>query len=80
MIRVKILNLLKTFFIYLITNKSGNYKFSVNGREVIATFTDEPNKEIMSQIKEILLGNIKNSVIDVEDDAKHKKAIARDAL
>ena len=75
---MKVLNLLKTFFIYLITDKSGDYKFSVNGREVIATFTDEPNKDILPRLKEILLGNIKTTTSKSECDTKHPKSNARD--
>lgn len=74
---MKISNSLKVLFIYFITNKSGTYKFTVNGREVIATFTDEPNKEIMSSIKGILLGNVKNTTTKTETDAKHKESIER---
>ena len=74
---MKISNSLKVLFIYFITNKSGTYKFTVIGREVIATFTDEPNKEIMSSIKGILLGNVKNTTTKTETDAKHKESIER---
>ena len=42
--------------IFVITDKSGEYKFNVKGHEISATFTDKPNKEILPRLKEILLG------------------------
>ena len=53
---MKVINMLKSFMIFVITDKSGEYKFSVKGHEISATFTDKPNKEILPRLKEILLG------------------------
>lgn len=53
---MKVINMLKIFMIYIITDKSGEYKFIVKGHEISATFTDKPNKEILPRLKEILLG------------------------
>ena len=53
---MKVINMLKTFMIFVITDKSGEYKFNVKGHEISATFTDMPNKEILPRLKEILLG------------------------
>lgn len=58
---MKVINMLKSFMIYVITDKSGEYKFSVKGHEISATFTDKPNKEILPRLKEILLGEVNSS-------------------
>ena len=55
---MKVINMLKSFMIYVITDKSGEYKFNVKGHEISATFTDKPNKEILPRLKEILLGEV----------------------
>ena len=53
---MKVINMLKTFMIFVITDKSGEYKFNVKGHEISATFTAKPNKGILPRLKEILLG------------------------
>ncbi len=35
----------------------GEYRFSVKDYEIIATFAEKPNAEILPRIKEILLGD-----------------------
>ena len=56
---MNVLSVLKFFMIYVITDKRGEYKFIVKGREVEATFTDEPNPHIVPQLRGILLGDTK---------------------
>ena len=45
------------FFHWLSTDNRGEYRFTVKGHEVVATFSDKPDKEIFSRMKEILLGD-----------------------
>ena len=54
---MNVLSVLKFFMIYVITDKRGEYKFIVKGREVEASFTEEPNPDIVPQLKTILLGD-----------------------
>ncbi len=56
---MKVLKKLKVYLIYMLTDKRGEYKFHVNGREVEATFTDEPNPHIVPRLRDILLGDTK---------------------
>ena len=56
---MKVLKKLKIYLIYMLTDKRGEYKFHVKGREVEATFTDEPNPHIVPQLRGILLGDTK---------------------
>jgi hypothetical protein len=78
--KMKVINMLKTFMIYVITDKSGEYKFSVKGHEISATFTDKPNKEILPRLKEILLGEANLSTskeaaeTEPEDESLHTDA------
>ena len=48
---------LKIFFHWLSTDNRGEYRFTVKGHEVVATFSEKPNKEILTRLKEILLGD-----------------------
>ena len=48
---------IKWLFYYLKTDKRGEYTFYVKGHKVVANFTEEPNTELFSRIKEILLGD-----------------------
>ena len=50
---MNVLSVLKFFMIYVITDKRGEYKFIVKGREVEASFTEEPNPDIVPQLKTI---------------------------
>ena len=42
---------------FILTDTHGECVLNINGVEVIATFTEKPNKEIFSRMKEILLGD-----------------------
>ena len=57
--KMKVLKKLKVYLIYMLTDKRGEYKFHVKGREVEATFTDEPNPHIVPRLRDILLGDTK---------------------
>ncbi len=48
---------LKAFWRFFETDQRAEYRYSVKEYEVIALFTEKPNEEIFSRIKEILLGN-----------------------
>ena len=48
---MNVLSVLKFFMIYVITDKRGEYKFIIKGREVEASFTEEPNPDIVPQLK-----------------------------
>ena len=48
---------LKIFFRWLSTDNRGEYRFTVKGHEIVATFSEKPNKEILTRLKEILLGD-----------------------
>ena len=48
---------LKIFFRWLCNDTRGEFRFTVKGHEVVATFSEKPNKEILTRIKEILLGD-----------------------
>ena len=54
---MNVLSVLKFFMIYVITDKRGECKFIVKGREVEASFTEQPNPDIVPQLKTILLGD-----------------------
>ena len=54
---MKVLKKLKVYLIYMLTDTRGEYKFIVKGREVEASFTEEPNPDIVPQLKTILLGD-----------------------
>lgn len=54
---MNVLSVLKFFMVYVITDKRGEYKFIVKGREVEASFTEQPNPDIVPQLKTILLGD-----------------------
>ena len=48
---------LKIFFCWLCNDTRGEFIFTVKGHEVVATFSEKPNKEILTRLKEILLGD-----------------------
>ena len=48
---------LKIFFHWLSTDNHGEYRFTVKGHEVVATFSEKPDREILTRLKEILLGD-----------------------
>ena len=41
---------------FILTDTHGECVLNIKGIEVIATFSEKPNKEIFSRMKEILLG------------------------
>lgn len=72
------LKLLKSKLIYVLKDLRGEYRFSVKGYEIIATFTEEPNTEILPRIKEILLGDShirQNGTPNIRIKAKIKEAV-----
>ena len=78
---MKVINMLKSFMIFVITDKSGEYKFNVKGHEISATFTDKPNKEILPRLKEILLGgpDLPASKESAESEPEDESALHMDA-
>ena len=56
-VMINIRRKLKMFFHWFSTDNRGEYRFTVKGHDVVATFSDKPNKEILTRIKEILLGD-----------------------
>ena len=54
---MKYIGILKAYIRYLDDDIRGEYSFKVKGHEVVATFAEKPNREIYSQMKEILLGS-----------------------
>ncbi len=53
---MKILSNLFSALICVLNDKSGEFKYTIADREITATFTDEPNKIIVRQLKNIILG------------------------
>ena len=56
-VTLNIIRKLKIFFQWLSTDNRGEYRFIVKGHEVVATFSEKPDKEILTRLKEILLGD-----------------------
>ena len=56
-VMINIRRKLKMFFHWFSTDNRGEYRFTVKGHEVVATFSEKPNKEILTRLKEILLGD-----------------------
>lgn len=65
---------LKIFFRWLCNDTRGEFRFTVKGHEVVATFSEKPDKEIFSRMKEILLGDSHIRQSD-EPDIKLKENI-----
>ncbi len=62
----------------LMDDISGEYRFSVKGYEVIATFSEKANEDIFLRIKEILLGDShirQSGTPDIKIKAKIKEAV-----
>lgn len=53
---MKYIGILKAYIRYLDNDIRGEYSFKVKGHEVVATFTEKPNNEILPRLREILLG------------------------
>ncbi len=54
-VMINIRRKLKIFFRWLCTDTRGEFRFTVKGHEVVATFSDKPDKDILNRMKEILL-------------------------
>ena len=56
-VMINIRRKLKMFFHWFSTDNRCEYRFTVKGHEVVATFSEKPDKEILTRLKEILLGD-----------------------
>ena len=54
---MKYIGVLKAYIRYLDEDIRGEYSFKVKGHEVVATFAEKPNNDILSRLREILLGD-----------------------
>lgn len=54
---MKYIGILKSYIRYLDDDIRGEYTFNIKGHEVIATFTEKPNNDILPRLREILLGD-----------------------
>ena len=54
---MKHIGILKAYIRYLNDDIRGEYTFNIKGHEVIATFAEKRNNDIISRIREILLGD-----------------------
>ena len=54
---VKYIGILKACIRYLDDDIRGEYSFKVKGHEVVATFAEKPNNDILPRLREILLGD-----------------------
>ena len=54
---MKYIGILKAYIRYLNDDIRGEYSFKVKGHEVVATFAEKRNNEILPRIREILLGD-----------------------
>ena len=78
MIFLKIWKEIQVFLHWLETDIRGEYTFSVKGYEIIATFSEKPNNEILSRLHEILLGDShirQNSTLDIKLKKNIKEAV-----
>ncbi len=54
---MKYIGILKAYIRYLDDDIRGEYTFKIKGIEVIATFAEKPNIDILPRLREILLGD-----------------------
>ncbi|MBQ2847004.1 MAG: hypothetical protein IJE74_01975 [Clostridia bacterium] len=54
---MKYIGILKAYIRYLGEDIRGEYSFKVKGHEVVATFSEKPNNDILPRLREILLGD-----------------------
>ncbi len=54
---MKYIGILKAYIHYLNDDIRGEYSFKVKGHEVVATFAEKRNNDILPRIREILLGD-----------------------
>ena len=71
---MKYIGILKAYIRYLDDDIRGEYSFKVKGHEVVATFSEKPDNDILNRMKEILLGDSHIRQTDIAD-IKLKKNI-----
>ena len=54
---MKYIGILKAYIRYLDDDIRGEYSFKVKGHEVVVTFAEKRNNDILPRIREILLGD-----------------------
>ena len=54
---MKYIGILKAYIRYLDDDIRGEYSFKFKGHEVVATFAEKPNNDILPRLREILLGD-----------------------
>ena len=54
---MKYIGILKAYIRYFNDEIRGEYSFKVKGHEVVATFAEKPNNDILPPLREILLGD-----------------------
>ena len=54
---LKYIGILKAYIRYLDDDIRGEYSFKVKDHEVVATFAEKPNTDILPRLREILLGD-----------------------
>lgn len=54
---IKYIGILKAYIRHLNDDIRGEYCFKVKGHEVVATFAEKPNNDILPRLREILLGD-----------------------
>ena len=54
---MKFIGILKAYIRYLDDDIRGEYSFKVKSHEVVATFAEKPNTDILPRLREILLGD-----------------------
>ena len=78
MIFLKIWKEIKAFLHWFETDVRGEYTFRIKGYEIIATFSEKPNNESLSRLREILLGDShirQNSTSDIKLNKNIKEAV-----
>ena len=63
---------------YLDEDIRGEYCFKVKGHEVVATFAEKPNNDILPRLREILLGDSHIRQTDTPDVKIKKKPKERE--
>lgn len=53
---LKFIGTLKAYVRYIDEDIRGEYTFNIKGHEVMATFAEKPNNDILPRLREILLG------------------------
>ena len=71
---MKYIGILKAYIRYIDEEIRGEFCFKVKGHEVVATFAEKPNTDILPRLREILLGDLHIRQSDTPD-IKLKKNI-----